>query len=78
MSADKKFDKTKEKVYQCLNDSENWSSVHRCAAALDLPEMEVLNALEELCIEGRVKRNCIPLDRSPELGISVFYGIPEQ
>ena len=46
-------------------------------AALDLPEMEVLKALEELCIEGRVKRRCIPLDRSPESGNSVFYGISE-
>lgn len=78
MSADKTFDEVKEKVYQYLNDSENWSSGHRCAAALDLPEMEVLKALEELCIEGRVKRSCIPLDRSPESGNSVFYGISEQ
>lgn len=78
MSADKKFDEIKENVYQYLKDKENWSSVHGCAAALDLPEIEVLKALEELCIENRVKRSCIPLDRSPELGISVFYGIPEQ
>lgn len=78
MSADKKFDEVKEKVYQYLNDNEKWSSVHRCAAVLDLPEMEVLNALEELCIEGRVKRSCIPLDRSPELGNSVFYGSYEK
>lgn len=78
MSADKKFDEVKENVYQYLKDKENWSSVHGCAAALDLPEMEVLNALEELCIEGRVKRNCIPLDRSPESGNSVFYGSYEK
>lgn len=78
MSADKKFDELKKKVYQYLKDSENWSSGHGCAAALDLPEIEVLKALEELCIEGRVKRNCIPLDRSPESGNSVFYGISEQ
>ena len=78
MSADKKFDEVKKKVYQYLKDSENWSSGHGCAAALDLPEIEVLKALEELCIEGRVKRNCIPLDRSPESGNSVFYRISEQ
>ena len=78
MSANETFDEVTEKVYQYLKDKENWSSVYGCAAALDLPEMEVLNALEELCIEGRVKRSCIPLDRSPELGNSVFYGIPEQ
>lgn len=78
MSADKKFDEVKEKVYQYLKDSENWSSGHGCAAALNLPEMEVLKALEELCIENRVKRICIPLDRSSESGNSVFYGISEQ
>lgn len=78
MSADEKFDEVKENVYQYLNDKENWSSGHGCAAALDLPEMEVLKALEELCIEGRIKRRCIPLDRSPESGNSVFYGISEQ
>ena len=78
MSADEKFYEVTEKVYQYLNDNENWSSVHGCAAALDLPEMEVLKALEELCIKGRVKRSCIPLDRSPELGNSVFYGSSEQ
>ena len=78
MSADEKLDEVKENVYQYLNDKENWSSVHGCAAALNLPEMEVLKALEELCIENRVKRICIPLDRSPESGNSVFYGISEQ
>lgn len=78
MSADEKFDEVKENVYQYLNDKENWSSVHGCATALNLPEMEVLKALEELCIENRVKRICIPLDRSPESGNSVFYGISEQ
>lgn len=78
MSADETFDEVKEKVCQYLNDNEKWSSGHGCAAALDQPEMEVLKALEELCIEGRVKRRCIPLDRSPESGNSVFYGISEQ
>lgn len=78
MSADKKFDEVKEKVYQYLNDNEKWSSGHGCAVVLDLPEIEVLKALEELCIENRVKRSCIPLDRSPESGNSVFYGISEK
>lgn len=78
MSADEKLNEVTEKVYQYLNDKENWSSGHGCAAALDLPEMEVLKALEELCIEGRVKRICIPLDRSPESGNSVFYGSYEK
>ena len=78
MSADEKLNEVTEKVYQYLNDKENWSSGHGCAAALDLPEMEVLKALEELCIEGRVKRICIPLDQSPESGNSVFYGSYEK